>query len=144
MNVDPALIFGLFVAIFVLAIIVAIVAAIKRKKEIHWLKENGKHVQATVSEITSQQVNIQVPRRVPKTQYNPATKSVQTTYHTEYRTDWQTRYFIIARYEESPTKQEYVFKSHGLVSKPKHYVQGSKVLVHYDPANPTRYYMDLA
>jgi Protein of unknown function (DUF3592) len=138
-----ALIFGVF-ALVVLMIIAAIVSAIKRKKEINWLKEHGKHVQATVSEITSERVAVQVPRQVPSTHYNPVTKSTQTTYHTEYQTQWQTRYFIIARYKESPTKQEYVFKSSGLVSIPTHYMQGSKVLVHYDPANPTRYYMEVA
>jgi hypothetical protein len=125
-----------------LAIIAAVVAAVKRNNEINWLKEHGKHVQATVSEITSEQVPIQVPRQVPTTQYNPVSRSTQTTYHTEYQTQYQTRHFIIARYEESPTKQEYVFKSDVLVSKPKQYMRGSKVLVYYDQANPTRYYME--
>lgn len=142
MNIPVAAIFA-FAALVVLLIVVGIVAAIKRHKEIDRLKEHGKHVQAAVSEITSEQVAVQVPRQVQKTRYNPVSRRPESTFQTEYQTHFQTRYHIIARYSESPTTQEYVFRSEALLSVPKQHMKGSMVLVHYDPANPSLYYMDL-
>jgi len=139
MNIAPFSIFAFFALV---VLVIGIVAAVKRRKRINWLKAHGKHVQAIVSEIASEQVAVQVPRQVPKARYNPVSRRLESSLQTEYQTQFQTRYRVIALYGESPTRQ-YIFKSEALLSKPKQYMSGSKVLVHYDPANPRRYHMEL-
>ena len=133
----------IFAAVVLLLIVAGIVAAIRRHKKIKWVKEHGKHVQATVSEITSEKVAFQVPQQVQRMQYNSVHRKMEMMPRTEYQTRYRTQYRIIARYGESATKQEYVFKSEPLLNEPKQYMRGTKVWVYYDPANPKLYFMEL-
>ena len=133
-----------FVSLFVLVIIVAIIATVRRAQEIDWLKQHGVRVQASVTDIQSQEESYQVPHTGPQQQYDSANKKWETVMQTTYETQWRTVYYVVAQYLDPKTNQLYTFKSDRLMNNPSQYTPGSPISVLYDQNDPSRYYMEVA
>lgn len=109
--------------------LIVMVAMMKRASDINWLKKRGRRITATVTEIQKKSES----RSVPYMSGN----------RTQYRTEWQTYYIVVARWENPHTRQAYTFRSERRASYPRKYAPGSEISVLIDPQNPGRYFVEV-
>lgn len=105
------------------------IGTMKRASDINWLKKHGTRIIATVTEIQKKSESRSVP--------------YSTGSGTQYRTEWQTYYIVVARWENPQTRQIHTFRSERRASYPRKYAPGSGISVLIDPQNLGRYLVEV-
>lgn len=109
--------------------LIVMVSMMKRASDVNWLKKHGRRIIATVTDIQKKSESRSVPYSTGK--------------GTQYRTEWQTYYIVIARWENPQTRQTHTFRSERRASYPRKYAPGSGIPVLIDPQNPARYLVEV-
>ena len=119
-------------------VICSIVIILKRKHQRHtikWLKQHGKHVIATVKQVTSEGEWHYGSR------YN-RWNAWEGRYELERM--WQTAHYVIAEWQDPQTRQGYTFKVK--IDSPagaRKYIQGYPLPVIFDPSYPEQCFIEL-
>ena len=124
---------------FMLSIVIfSIVKSLKRAHQrgtIEWLKQHGKHVIATVTQVTSE----------GEWQYG-SRRNRWNAWEGRYELErvWQTAYYVIAQWRDPQTSQVYMFRVR--IDSPagaRKYIQGYPLPVIFNPSYPEQCYIEL-
>ena len=130
--------FAIGFTIIVSIVIFSIVKSLKRahqQRPVEWLKQHGKHVIATVTQVTSE----------GEWQYG-SRRNRWNAWEGRYELErvWQTAHFVIAEWQDSQTGQVYTFRVK--VDSPagmRKCIQGNPLPVIFNPRYPEQCYIEL-
>lgn len=130
--------FAIGLTIMLSIVIFSIVKSLKRAHQRHtikWIKQHGKHVIATVTQVTSE----------GEWQYG-SRRSRWNAWEGRYELErvWQTAYYVIAEWQDPQTRQVYTFKVR--IDSPagtRKYIQGYPLPVIFNPRYLEQCYMEL-
>ena len=130
--------FAIGLTIMLSIVIFSIVKSLKRAHQQHtieWLKQHGKHVIATVTQVTSE----------GEWQYG-SRRNRWNAWEGRYELErvWQTAHFVIAEWQDLQTRQVYTFRVR--IDSPagmRKYIQGYPLPVIFNPRYPEQCYIEL-
>jgi hypothetical protein len=126
--------FTLFFLIVLGVILYQVARQVMRSQEVSQLEQSGKRVAATVTNVLHERVQTNAGQPLNPTTHMPGTAPT-------YRDDW----FVEARWTDPQSDREYSFKSDRLDREDAvRYAAGDPITVMIDPADPGRYYVEIA
>ena len=129
------IILGVAASLIIIVNIVKYIKNTRRSDSMAWLKQHGKHVTATVKQVTMEQ----------GWKYgNQFNRWNEWEGRYERERVWQTSYYVSAEWNDPETKQSYTFKvAIGSSPQAEKYIPGRLIHVIFNPKHPEQCYGEL-